>query len=85
MASRDSPAGKRLRYRLENLGVWVTFPVGARDVSLLHNVQTGPGAHPAPGVKRQGWEADHSPPSSAEVKYNGAIPPLLLTYAWCNV
>jgi hypothetical protein len=28
------------------------------------------------GVKRQGREADHSPPSSAEVKKGGAIPSL---------
>jgi hypothetical protein len=36
------------------------------------------GAHPAfsgmgTGVKRQGREADHSPPSTSEVKYGGAI------------
>jgi hypothetical protein len=39
-------------------------------------VQTGPGAHPAsytmgtgsfPGLKRQGRDADHPPPSSVEV------------------
>jgi hypothetical protein len=46
--------------------------------SLLHIVQTGSGVHPIsykmgtrgplPGVKRQGREADHSPPTSAEVK-----------------
>jgi hypothetical protein len=39
-------------------------------------VQTGPGAHPTyytmgtecfPGVKRQGRDADHTPPSSDEV------------------
>jgi hypothetical protein len=45
--------------------------------SLLHAV-TGSGVHPTPykmgtggsfpGVKRQGREADHSPPPSAEVK-----------------
>jgi hypothetical protein len=28
------------------------------------------------GVKQQGREADHSPPSSAEVEKGGAIPPL---------
>jgi hypothetical protein len=28
------------------------------------------------GAKRQGREADHSPPSSAEVKNGGAMPPL---------
>jgi hypothetical protein len=50
------------------------IPVGAR---FFAHVQTGPEAHPAsctmgtrsfPGVKRPGRGADHSPPSSAEVK-----------------
>jgi hypothetical protein len=46
--------------------------------SLLHIIQTGSGVHPTSnkmgtrssftGVKRQGREADHSPPTSAEVK-----------------
>jgi hypothetical protein len=31
-----------------------------------------------PGVKRERREADHSPLTSAEVKYDGAIPPFLL-------
>jgi hypothetical protein len=30
----------------------------------------------SPGVMRQGGEADHSPPSCAEDKDGGAIPPL---------
>jgi hypothetical protein len=30
----------------------------------------------SPGVKRPGREADHSPPSSAEVKNSGATSPL---------
>jgi hypothetical protein len=29
-----------------------------------------------PGAKRQGRESDHSPPSNAEAKNSGAIPPL---------
>jgi hypothetical protein len=32
------------------------------------------------GVKRPGSEADHSPPSSAEVKNGGAMPPLPHTF-----
>jgi hypothetical protein len=46
--------------------------------SLLHIVQTGSGVHPTSykmgtggsflGVKRQGREVDHSPPTSAEIK-----------------
>jgi hypothetical protein len=31
----------------------------------------------SPGVKKPGHEADNSPPSSAEVKNGGAIPPSL--------
>jgi hypothetical protein len=38
----------------------------------------------SPGVKRQGREADHLPPSSAEVKKGGAIPPLPHTSSWCG-
>jgi len=41
------------------------FGQEAGIISLRHRVQTGAGAHPAsPGVKRQGREAGHSPPSS---------------------
>jgi hypothetical protein len=29
-----------------------------------------------PRLKRPGREAEHSPPSSAEVKYGGTLPPL---------
>jgi hypothetical protein len=36
----------------------------------------------SPGAKRQGREADHSPPSSAEVKKIGSIHPLPLTASW---
>jgi hypothetical protein len=56
----------------------VRVPAGARNFSLHHRVQTCSGAHPPPtqwapgtpslGVKRPGREADHSLPSSAEVK-----------------
>jgi hypothetical protein len=33
----------------------------------------------SPGVKRPGREVDHSPPSGAEVKTGGPIPPLPYT------
>jgi hypothetical protein len=49
----------------------VRMPVGAGNFSPHHRVQNGSGAHPASyplGVKRPGRQADHSPPSSAEVK-----------------
>jgi hypothetical protein len=55
---------------------WSSSP--GRVKNFLHVVQTGSGVHPASypmgtggsfsGVKRQGREADHSPPTSAEVK-----------------
>jgi hypothetical protein len=35
-----------------------------------------------PGVKRPGREANHSPPSNAEVKKSGATPPLLHMSSW---
>jgi len=40
-----------------------------------------------PGVKRPGHEADHSPPSSAEVKNAWSYTPLLQYnfIAWCSV
>jgi hypothetical protein len=56
---------------------------GSTIFSLLHSIQTISGASYSmgtggfsPEVKWQGHEADHSPPTSAEVKKGGAIPPL---------
>jgi hypothetical protein len=56
-----------------------------QDFYFLHRIQTGSGAHPASypklqggsvlGVNRPRSEANHLPPSSAEVKNSGAIPP----------
>jgi hypothetical protein len=55
-----------------------SIPGGGLEFSLRHRVQTGSVTHPASyqmgngtlslGVKRPGREANHSPPSSAEVK-----------------
>jgi hypothetical protein len=64
-------------YGLDDRG---SIPTGAEDFSSSLCFQTGPGAQPAsypmctggpfPGGKaRPGHDADHSPPSSAEVKY----------------
>jgi hypothetical protein len=54
-----------------------------QDFSLLHRVLISSWAHSPmdtggsfPVVKRPGREAGHSPPSSAEVKNGGVIPPL---------
>jgi hypothetical protein len=66
-------------YGLDDLAIGVRSPAGAKDFSSNLYVQTGSGAHPAsctmgtggpfPGAKaRSGREADHSPPSSAEVE-----------------
>jgi hypothetical protein len=74
-------------------GVAVKSPGRVKKFSLLHTVQTGSGVHPTSykigtggsylGVKRQGREADHSPPTSAEVKkmWNYTSPPLYVFMA----
>jgi hypothetical protein len=65
-------------YRLDDRAIGVRSPARAKDFSSILCVQTGSGAHPAsctmgtggpfPGGKaRPRRDADHSPPSSAEV------------------
>jgi hypothetical protein len=65
-------------YGLDDRATAVRSPAGAKDFSSTLCVQTGSGAHPAsspmgtggpfPGGKARPWrDADHSPPSSAEV------------------
>jgi hypothetical protein len=68
-----------------------------QDFSLCHSVQTGSGAYPIPypvgtgvlssGVKRPGREANHSPPSTAEVKnvYSHTPTPPYVCKPWCLV
>jgi hypothetical protein len=58
------------------------FPADATDSgstpalgSIQPPIQWVPGPL-SPAVKRPGREADHSPPSSVEVKNGGAMPPL---------
>jgi hypothetical protein len=80
--TRESSVGVATGYGLEGRS---SIPGSLRDFFLLHRVQTGSGAHPTfhpmgtrsffPGVKRQGREANHSPPSNTEVKNGGAVPP----------
>jgi hypothetical protein len=67
-------------YGLDDQAIGVRSPAGAKDFSSNLCVQTVSGAHPAsctmgtggvfsPGVKaRPERDADHSPPSSAEVE-----------------
>jgi hypothetical protein len=95
--SRDSSVGIALGYGLDDQGSRVRYPAGAGNFSLHHRVQNGSGAHPAsytmgtrdsfPGVKRPGREADHSPPSSAEVKnaWSYISTPQYAFMAWCLV
>jgi hypothetical protein len=70
--SRDSSVGIATGYGLDDRGVGVRVPIGERFFSSPSHsdrplIQWVPGAL-SPGVKRQGREADHSPPTSAEVK-----------------
>jgi hypothetical protein len=52
---------------IEPVTIWL---VAGQEFCLPHVVQIGSGSHPmgSPGVTRPGREADHSPPTSAEVK-----------------
>jgi hypothetical protein len=67
-------------YGLDDRAIGIRSPAGAEDFYSSLCVQTGSGAHPAscrptmgtggpfPGGKaRPGRDADHTPPSSAEV------------------
>jgi hypothetical protein len=62
-------------YGLGDRAIAVRSPAGAKHFSSILCAQTGSGAHPASctggpfteGKARQGRDADHSPPSSAEV------------------
>jgi hypothetical protein len=68
-----------------------TSPV-AQGFSFLQSFQTDPGAHLvsysmdrgalSTGVKRPGREADHSSPSTAEVKKDEAIPQFPHMSSW---
>jgi hypothetical protein len=74
------------------LRAWLSSSPGRVKNFPLHVVQTSSEAHPVtypmsiggsfPGIKRKGREADHSPPSSAEVKNDGAVTPLPSTCSW---
>jgi hypothetical protein len=75
--SRDSAVGMEAGYELDDRGVRVLVPVRAR-IFFRHVVQTCCTANPAsypmgtgdcfPGVKRPEREADHTTPTSVEVK-----------------
>jgi hypothetical protein len=74
--SPDSVVGIATGYGLNDRGVGVRVPAGARNFSTSFRPVLGP-THPlvqcvpgvlSPGVKRPGSDADLSPPPSAEVK-----------------
>jgi hypothetical protein len=74
-----SPVAQSVQCLTTDWTAGVRSPTGAQDFSSTLCVQTGSGAHPASytmgtggsfprGKARPGRDADHSPPSSAEVK-----------------
>jgi hypothetical protein len=69
--SRDSSVGIATGYGLDDRGGGSSSPGRVKKFSLLHIVPTsykmGTGGS-FPRVKRQGREADHSPPTRVEVK-----------------
>jgi hypothetical protein len=83
--SRCSSVCIVMGYEFDGQGL---IPGMLKDFSLLHSVQTGSEAHPmsigafSPAVKWPGCEADHSPPSSAEIKNGGAVSSVLHTSSW---
>jgi hypothetical protein len=54
-------------------------PESSRAQTASHSMDTG---GYLPGYKAAGCETDHTPPSSAEVKKGGAIPPLTRISSW---
>jgi hypothetical protein len=73
VGSRVSSGSIVSDYGLDDRAIGVRSPAGAKDFSSSLCVQIGSGAHPASctmgtgGKVRSGRDADHSPPSSAEV------------------
>jgi hypothetical protein len=76
IGSRDSSVGTETGYGLDDLGVEIRVPVGSRIFSTSSIPVLGPTQPPIqcvpgalkPKIKLPGREADHSPPTSAEVK-----------------
>jgi hypothetical protein len=60
----DSAVGIATGYGLDDKGIAVRVPVGQTTEA---SIQWAP-VPLSPGVKRPGYETDHSPPTSAEVK-----------------
>jgi len=70
---RDSSVSIVTTFRSGRTKGNVSILVMGDRLSVLRNIQTGSGSHPAfysvaTGVKRPGRDTDHSPPSSADVE-----------------
>jgi hypothetical protein len=81
-----------LGYELDYRGSRIRLPAGAGNFFLHHRVQNSSGAHSASypmgtGGSFPGGKADHSPPSSAEVKneWSYISTPQYVFMAWCLV
>jgi hypothetical protein len=90
--SRNSVVGIATGYVLDDRGFGVRVPIWSRIFSTSSRLALGPTQPPIqwvpaafpPGVKRQGREADNSPPTSAEVKktwiYTSTLPYAFMAY-----
>jgi hypothetical protein len=81
-------------YGLDSQGVGVRVPVGGKNFhfSMSSRLALGPTQPPiqwvsgdlSPWIRRLGREADHSPPTSAEVKEIWSMHPLPHTSLWLS-
>jgi hypothetical protein len=78
--SEGQPAG-RPEFDSRQGKIFIFFTASRPPLEHIQPIQWVPGAL-FPGVKRPGLEADHSPPSSAEFKNGGTIPPLPHMFSW---
>jgi hypothetical protein len=96
--SRDSSVAIATRLEAERPRYWGFYFRKGQEAFLFSTASRsalGPCQPPicwllrtdSPGVKRQGREADHSPPSNVEVNNGGPIPPLppRVFMAWCFI
>jgi hypothetical protein len=89
--SWDSSVGIATSYELDSQEIGVRFPAEARDFFFEVSrpvlrpsrppMQWVPGVVSL-GVERPGRESDYSPPSNAEMRTGGAIPPVPHTSSW---
>jgi hypothetical protein len=71
-------------YGLDDRGVTIRVLVRSRIFTSPYHLALGPmdTEDSFPGVKQQGCEADHSPPTTDEVKKSRSIHPLPHTSSW---